>query len=49
VDNFDEQVAAVDEALTELMVVPEEDRAWSLIDYLGQRGWDLVRTAEPTR
>jgi hypothetical protein len=36
-------VKALNEALTELRVVKAVDQARSLLDYLAQRGWDLVR------
>lgn len=41
--DFSDAVKAVDEALTELQVVEDVDQAWSLVDYLAQQGWDLVR------
>jgi hypothetical protein len=42
--DYSDAVKALDEALVELQIVPDEDQAWSLLDYLAQQGWDLVRT-----
>lgn len=41
--DYSDAVNVLDEALTELQVVEDIDQAWSLLDYLAQRGWDLVR------
>jgi hypothetical protein len=44
--DYSDAVKILDEALTELQVVEDVDQAWSLLDYLGQRGWDLVRSVK---
>jgi hypothetical protein len=41
--DYSDAVKVLDEALTELQIVEDVDQAWSLLDYLAQRGWDIVR------